>query len=724
MSSFHRAALALALCLPAHLSAQGTTGQKRDSVVELPPMTVTATRDLREVFRTPAPVSVVDSTALAQRAPANVTDLFLDLPGLDLNGVGPSQTRPVIRGQLGQRILLLEDGIRLNNSRRQQDFGEIPSIVALEALGRVEVVRGPASVLYGTDAIGGAVNLITRQPPSTILGTTVRGSFGYRYQSAGEQQRPWGLASGTVGRFSWLAFGSYRDAGTYDAPSGKFGGLTLPQSATVRGSGVTDNNVAVQAGYSFSETQSVSARYERYSAQDAGFGYVDNAVQQPFDANAPTINITYPTQYVDKVSANYSAKALGFALADRLDVTPYFMTNNRTLDLDIFIPFGPGTPPGAGLAAVTNNYTSLATWGLRVEAAKAVGGRHLLTYGFDGFRDRSTNLDHQVQTIVGFGPPQEVLNSGVPQVPNATFRSLGAFAQMDLHPTERLNLIAGARVQDIKAETRATPGLTAPLVSDDQKTVVGTLNLGYSVTENFSLIGSVGRGFRAPNLVERFFTGPTPEGSGFQRQTPDLKPETSFNVDLGFRLRSRQGSLEVFGFRNQIYDGIAIRPTGDTVQGLAEYENVNIDRLRYLGLEANGHLLLGAGFSTGANFTVFDSKDVQDPSNPVGSTYGLRLGGNLRYDHPSGRFWLATDARHNGRQKDISIGSAVGEPVPSFTVFDARAGARLFRAGRTSHNVSVTVANLGNKLYSETSNTSFFRPAPGRNVTMSYRVDF
>ena len=719
MPSFRRAVLALSLCLPAHLSAQEPSGQKRDSVIELPPMTVTATRDLREVFKTPAPVSVVDSTALAQRAPANVTDLFLDLPGLDLNGIGPSQTRPVIRGQLGQRILLLEDGIRMNNSRRQQDFGEIPSIAALEALGRVEVVRGPASVLYGTDAIGGAVNLITKQPPGSTVGTTVRGSLGYRYQSSSGQQRPWGLATGTVGRFSWLAFGSYRDAGTYDAPSGRFGGLTLPKSTTVRGSGVKDNNVAVQAGYAFSETQAVSARYERYSAQDAGFGYVANPDQQPFDPAAPTIRITYPTQYVDKVSGTYSGKALGLAIADRLDVTTYYMTNNRTLNLDVTIPFG----GGAQLLSVTENYTSLATVGARVEAAKAIAGRHLLTYGLDGFRDRSNNLDNVTQTITGFGPPI-VDESSTPQIPKAIFQSLGAFAQMDLHPTARLNLIVGGRVQDIKAETRTTPGITAPSVSDDRKTVVGTFNLGYNLSENLSLIGTAGRGFRAPNLVERFFNGPTPEGSGFQRQTPGLKPETSFNLDLGFRLRTRRASLEVFGFRNQIYDGIAIRPTGDTVQGLAEYENVNIDRLRYLGLEASGHLLLGAGFSTAANFTVFDSKDVQDPSNPVGSTYGMRLGGTVRYDHPSGRFWLATDARHNGRQKDISISSPVGEPVPAFTVFDARGGARLFRAGRTDHNVSVTVANLGNKLYSEASNTSFFRPAPGRNVTLSYRVDF
>lgn len=718
MPSLRSATLAVVVLMPATLLAQATP-QKRDSVFELPPMTVTATRDLREVFKTPTPVSVIDSTRLAQRAPANVTDLFSDLPGLDVNGIGPTQSRPVIRGLLGQRILLLEDGIRLNNSRRQQDFGEIPSIAALEALGKVEVVRGPASVLYGTDAIGGAVNLITRQPASGT-GTTVRGSVGYRYQSAGDQQRPYGLATGTVGRFNWLAFGSYLDAGSYDAPAGKFGGLRLNQDTRVHGTGVTDNNVAFQAGYKLADNQQLSARYERYSAFDQGFGYVANSAVTPRDSTSPTINITYPTQYVDKVSASYSGKGLNLPVADRLDVTTYYTTNNRTLDLDIFIPFG----GGAGLTAITNNYTHLGTIGARIEAAKALAGKHLLTYGFDGFRDKSTNLDNQVQTITGFGPPTEVLNTSVPQVPNATFQSLGAFAQLDLHPAQRLNLIAGARVQDIKAETQATRGITQPLVSDDRKTVVGTLNIGYELTEHVSLIGSVGRGFRAPNLVERFFVGATPEGSGYQLQTPGLKPETSVNVDVGVRLRGRQGNFEVFGFRNQLSNGIAIRPTGDTVQGLPAYENVNVDKIRYLGVEANGHLLLGAGFSTDANFTVFDSKDIEDPSNPVGSSYGLRLGGELRYDHPSGRFWLSSGVRHNGRQKDISISSAVGEPVPAFTLFDARAGARLFRAGRSTHNVSVTVANLGNKLYSEASNTSFFRPAPGRNVTVAYWVNF
>ena len=93
--------------------------------------------------------------------PDGVADLFRNLPGVDVTGVGPNQTRLIVRGQQGQRILLAEDGIRLNNSRRQQDFGELPAFTDINSTSRVEVIRGPASVLYGTDAIGGVVNQLT-----------------------------------------------------------------------------------------------------------------------------------------------------------------------------------------------------------------------------------------------------------------------------------------------------------------------------------------------------------------------------------------------------------------------------------------------------------------------------------------------------------------------------------------------------------------------------------
>ena len=139
-----------ALLVPS-LAAQARpdTAASRDTVY-LTPIAVTATRSPKDVFLTPVPVDVLDRRDIRTRAPNNVADLFRGLAGLDVSGVGLTQVRPIIRGQRGQRILLLADGQRLNNSRRQQDFGEVPALVDVAAIERVEVVRGPASVLYGS----------------------------------------------------------------------------------------------------------------------------------------------------------------------------------------------------------------------------------------------------------------------------------------------------------------------------------------------------------------------------------------------------------------------------------------------------------------------------------------------------------------------------------------------------------------------------------------------
>ena len=83
------------------------------------PIAVTATRDPKELFVIAAPVSVLDTLALRTVSPNTASDIMKGLPGIDVNGVGTNQTRPTIRGQRGQRILLLEDGLRLNNVRRR-----------------------------------------------------------------------------------------------------------------------------------------------------------------------------------------------------------------------------------------------------------------------------------------------------------------------------------------------------------------------------------------------------------------------------------------------------------------------------------------------------------------------------------------------------------------------------------------------------------------------------
>ena len=317
--------------------------------------------------------------------------------------------------------------------------------------------------------------------------------------------------------------------------------------------------------------------------------------------------------------------------------------------------------------------------------------------------------------------------STVPQVPNASFRSLGVFLQSEFELTRRATLTVGGRYQDVKAKTRRTPGVSDPLIEATDRTVVGSANFIYGITDGLSLVTSAGRAFRSPNLIERFFNGTTPEGFGFQSPNETLQAETSFNVDIGARYRNRRLYVEAFVFQNTIFDGIRIQATGDTISGLAEFQNVNVDELRARGVEMLGDVRLPVGLSIGGGFTYLDTKNVtEDQNSPIGDSFSSQITGFLRYQHPSNRFFGEYRVRHNGERDDAEIfpGNPIGATLPAFTVHSIRGGVTLFHRGPHAHRITFAVQNLTNALFAEFSNATFFRPEARRNLVVAYDVSF
>ncbi len=717
------ASFTLALLVTAPLGAQDARPDNARSdtanaaVTRLTPIVVTATRTETDAFLVPKPVAVVDAQALRERAAVNAADPFRGLPGLDVTGVGMTQVRPGIRGQRGQRILLLEDGMRLNNSRRQQSFGEIPGIVDVSSLERIEVVKGPASVLYGTDAVGGVVNLITQRPVEEGL----HGRAGYRFGSEGDQHRANAALMGRFGAWSFRAAGAFRDGGDYMAPAGSFGRITLGSETRVFDTGTQDHSFDGYLGYDLSSRTHVYVKMERFRADTSGFGYVDPTDYAP---QVPFIQILYPEQRFDKLTAGYRAADLGLPFADRVDLVGYVQDNERRLNNNVVVPIG----PNAQVDARTFNYTDMRTMGFRAEAAKLLGSRVLLTYGMDLFRDRSENTDSSVTTVTGFGPPR-VTTANTPLVPNATYLSTGGFLQGDIQLTERLSTILGGRYQYVRLATAETEGVTDALTRETHETAVGAANLLYRLTRDVTLVGAVGRAFRAPNLVESFFDGLTPEGAAYQVPNPALVPETSLNFDLGARYRGRHLSLEAFWFRNEIRNGIRIAATGDSLNGLPTFWNVNVDRLRFTGVELSADALLPLGFRVGGSYTHLRSRDALNANNPIGDSYADKLVLEAGYRDPGGRWWLGYDLRHNGDRKDSELSgpigtSPIGTVLPAFTVHSVRGGATVLRHGATTHRLGLAVTNLTNALYAEFGNAGFFRPDARRGVTLSWDVSF
>jgi outer membrane receptor protein involved in Fe transport len=461
-------------------------------------------------------------------------------------------------------------------------------------------------------------------------------------------------------------------------------------------------------------------KVEQYVADDAGYGWVPN---QLLGGDNTKIQILYPHQDFKKLTLGATTGALGLAFADHADITAYTQRNQRDLAQNIYVPFGQGAPPGAGLAEETGNYTDIATIGARLEVTKVVS-RAVFTYGVDGFQDRSYNTDTSTTTVTGFGPPQPQATNRA-QVPNATLGSVGAFAQAAIALHERVTVTIGGRVQQVSSETRFTPGYTTPNVNRSNSTAVYAASALVRVTNELNVVASVGTGFRAPNLVERYFEGPTPEGSAYQTASPDLKPETSVNYDAGLKYRNSRVGAEVTFFQNDITNGIETVPTGDTLQGLPVYQNMNVDRIRTRGAEAAASVAIGRGFTLGGNWSTIKSTNVLDPASPIGDTFSNKLNLSLGWSDMSGRWWAQYVVRRNGEQRDIVVGSSpVGDVLPAFTVMSVRGGIRGWTIGRTRQDLTVAVNNLGNVLYAEAANSSFFRPEPKRNVMIGIATAF
>lgn len=709
-------------------------------------ITVTATGSEVEAFDVSTPVTVVPGDEIERRMPENAVDVLRDQPGVDVNGVGPNQARPVIRGLRGLRILFLENGLRLNNARRQTDFGEISGLVDMGSVEQVEVVRGPASVLYGTDAVGGVLNLITKTPEYGD-GSWLRGSVELRYTTASEQERGQGFVAGRRDRAAFNLGLATRSSADYEAPAGRFGDIELSDDTRVVDTSVDDDSLFGYFGYDLSDRHRVTLRLNRYRAENAGFGFVEPALlDQEEDFR---IRITYPFQDFDRYTLGYFGSALESSLADSVDLQVYWQENERELRNDIDIDIGPIFPGAldSSVEADTSNFTDLETFGLRAEIIRLAGENHLLTYGAELFSDDSFNTDSSVTTTtIRFPfPPFEMVDAStddVPNSPNATNTSWGVFLQDELLVGSRLKLTLGGRYQTVSTEAEPTPGWDIGGLDFDDETFVGTLGAIYSLTDSLKVTGSVGTAFRAPNIIERLFNGPTPEGAGYQILNADLRSEESENAELGLKYLRRNAIFELTYFRNDIDDGIIQDFLGpqeidalpqdlqdDIERSQASFvvQQRNIERLRYEGVEAVAGYRFSNGISLGANYTHLDTDRRDSAAAPTNDAVSDKVNGFVRYQAASDRYWLEYRIRHVGSEPAILDPNEpippIGPFLPSFTVHQIGAGLTLFDGERQRHLLTLLVDNLTDELYAEFSNATFFRPQPKRSLVASYRLE-
>lgn len=730
-----------------------SAGQDRSIEITLQPgtivekVTVTATRTESLTTDTPVPVSVIGRDEIEKRTLNTIGDLFRYLPGTSVANEGPFQVRPRIRGLDSNRVLVLVDGDRLNNARTSTSNSGIEiGLVDVDEIERVEVARGSGSVLYGTDALAGTINIITRD-------TLVRQSSGFRigggingfFSSNETGRRGSAHIDGAWSRFAFRIaetldrFDNYHSG---SVPLANGGHDDSDQATEVLNSQYHGSNTQLVGRYFFDDSNSLKAIYERRRAANIGV-----------PATVGVFTAFFPFSNRDKVSVRYDGQDISSSLA-RLSANVYYQKQDRNFSNILDVPAAPPFFPGTRQFSETT--TRIETAGFDAQSNWALRRDNVLTAGASYFRDR----DRDSRFIELFSPDFSTFPPGLVRsvdnsksVPDSTFGNLSFFAQDEYQPTRWLRLVGGVRVDHFKINSERTPGFDLPVfftpsqIEDlnltgldaglkvDETAVSGDFGVVISPVKTVSITARVGRAFREPNLFERFFTD-FGSAAGFVVGNPQLDPESGINFDTGISFRTARFAGSFTYFNNTYSDfltsepaidrnGVPIEiPTGGGQPPIPVFRTVNLGRTRIQGLEAEfeAPLRVKAGFLVPlGNISYLHGDDLEN-GDPLNFITPLKTVLGLRWQDERDRFWSEYTARIVNTQDRLSTDflQSNGGAEPGFVSHDIRGGVN-FRRERYKISFTVGLENLGNRFYNE---QFVFAPARGRTATIGMNLKF
>lgn len=659
---------------------------------------VTASRQEQASSQTPAAISVIDAEQIADRQPEKMADLFKELPGVDVQGEGPFRGLPVIRGMSSNRVLILVDGQRLNNARESTIFAGIqPGLVDLSEVERIEVMRGPASVLYGSDAMGGVINIITKKPDLDAQTFEMHHNLNYAYGSAADSSTVHADIRGNGAGWGFNLSVGWETASDYKAPkkaadSPYYSEYVLPDG-TVPNSGM--EQASVQGGFRIltGESGVFKTNFEVVRTDDVGF--------PGFDPETSGVDINFPRFDRDKIGVGWdSGPAWGFS---NISVSGYYQSVIK--ESKMFID------PSPYFFIHTFTKSNIDTFGFNTLGTMDLANHHL-TMGLDFYRD---DLQDEAQNDYPWASNNNVA------VPKSYQEGLGIYLQDEWQATEKLRILGGVRGDRFVFKSKDDPNYVGEPFDVTDSDLSGNIGAMYALSPNVELTGLIGRGFRTPNIQERAFTGSVSEPGFWVVQNPDLTSESSLNYELGFKVRYDRYYGGVNIFYNDIQDFITFVELGpDLITGLELIQYDNIEDATVKGVEIELETLMAERWTLITNFSYTEG-DNDNTGEPLDFIPPWKAVLGLRYTAP--RWWFEANGRFVGEQTRVpspeNIAGPEDEvpPIGDFITADIRAGYN-FEGGLS---LRATLGNIFNELYSEPYN---LRPEPGRYLRASIGYSF
>jgi iron complex outermembrane receptor protein len=654
------------------------------AAVELEGIMVTGTLSGRAGKEVLSPTSVVSGAELDRRIGGTVAATLEDTPGVSVASVGPATARPVIRGLSGDRILVLEDGLRPGDlSSTSGDHA-----IAIEPLTaeRIEVVRGPMSLLYGSSALGGVVNVIREEIPTSLPEHT-HGLASLQGTSVNRGATAGAYATTRAGQFALRVEGSARGSGNVQTPVGELvntdattlnlsagGAYVGPWGHAGASYRFYDNEYGIPGGFVGAHPQGVDIQMRRHMVRGETELHPDRGMFSAVRAGGAFTDY----RHFELESSGRIGTSFGQQLA-----AGDFLARHET--------FGQLAEGAVGLRA---QYRDIRTGGsLRTPS----------TYDY---------------TLAGF-----------------VVEEVGQGA---------LRMQAGARYDWARYVPRDTTafvtagGERVPVRPRTFGSVSGSLGLLYEVFPEIRVGASLNRAYRTPDFNELYSNGPHLAANSYDVGDPSLAEETGLGIDGFIRVSRPQLRAEVAAFRNQLNNYIFPSSRGRVERGLQggrpRFQYTNEDAV-FTGLEGDvdwsvtprlvvegtASYVRGTFTSAREEIPVFNGADTTFIAASVYPPFIPPLNGRVGVRYEDDRYFLGGGVRMAARQERLGD---FEDPTAGYATGNVSAGVRLFRGSRL-HMLTLSVDNVLDTEYrNHLSRVKEIMPEPGRNISLLYRLSF
>jgi len=607
-------------------------------------------------FERPEVTTLITPRDLRQRSPRTVPEALVGATGVFLQKTNHGGGSPFVRGLTGQQTLLLIDGIRLNNATFRSGPNQYLNTIDPQSVGQIEILRSSGSVAYGSDAIGGVVNVLTKTPQFADRPAVTGSFFGKAMTQDMEYsgRAELGVSTPSVairGGFAYRKFG--------DLVAGRGLGQESPTgydqlSGDVKGRFKLSNRLIATAAYQNLQQDSVPVyhrvrlenyRYYQFNPQRRQLAYA--RLEGYYD---------YPFLQSVQLTGSWQRQIEGRQSQRNNNPTAVYERDQTTT---------------TGLSLLANAQP-LRYWRMQ--------------NGIEWYYDRVGSTRQDVNTQTGAATLKRGLYPD-----RATMSSLAIFSNHTL-TFDRLTLTAGGRYNAFQI---TTPEATLGEATIRPSALVGSAGASYAIVPAVRLVASVGSAFRAPNVDDLGTLGIV----DFRYEVPNasLRPERSLTTEAGIKVRTGPLAATLLAYNNRLTDFISrVRSGRDSIQGYPVYLKQNSSESVIRGLEAEVEYECGSGLLAygGITYTYGENRTANEPFRRIPP-----LNGRAGLTYQRANWWARAEYLYAQAQTRLAQGdkddNRIGKNgTPGWQVLNLNGGYRW-----KFLTVSAELQNLTNEAY-------------------------